>query len=185
MYWASFACDGHLGCRPSFATPVMHWTYAELHYVCVSLEKFQKLQMGVSENAYPRSTEREAVLARLSSPWQNPSHKNSVKGGRFLLACGTSPCCQGFTTSVDSPTIWDQAFHTGAYWGTLCIPNRTFHPWPPKADDLLTMQNALCPFQKFPAILGSSSPRSPWYPRWAHSLSKTENNIYVQCTHAL
>lgn len=62
MYWASFACDGRLrwgGHR--LPLPVMLWTYAKLHYVRVSLEKFQKIQKGVSGNAYPRSTEWEAV----------------------------------------------------------------------------------------------------------------------------
>lgn len=70
MYWASFAYDGRLGCGGGhrLPLPVMLWTYAKLHYVRVSLEKFQNIQKGVSGNAYPRSNEWEAVRARLSSP---------------------------------------------------------------------------------------------------------------------
>lgn len=63
MYSASSACDGHLGCLLSFATPVMLCTNASLHYACMSLEKFQKIQMDGSEIAYPSGAERERGYA--------------------------------------------------------------------------------------------------------------------------
>lgn len=84
MYSVSFACDGHLGCLLSFATPVMLCTNASLHCVCVSLETFQKIHMDGSETAYPSSAEREAVLARLSSLWKHLTG-TGVKERRFSL----------------------------------------------------------------------------------------------------
>lgn len=99
MYSASFACDGHLGCLWSFATPVMLCTNASLHYVCVSLEMFQKIHMDGSETAYPRSAKREAALARLSSLWKHLTEMVG-KRGWFLLAYGILPCLLVLTTSL-------------------------------------------------------------------------------------
>lgn len=144
---ASFACDGHLGCLRSFATPVMLCTNASLHYVCVcvSLEMFQKIHMDGSETAYPRSAEREAALARLSSLWKHPTETVGERMISLGLRYSALPPCSHHLPNSSPPGI------NGGHCECQ-LEHST------EADDHLITQDTFQPSQDFPA---SSSPRFP------------------------
>lgn len=181
MYSASFACDGHLGCLLSSATPAMPCTNANLHYVYVSLEKFQEIQMDGSDTACPSSAEREAVLARLSSQWQNAWQEQCEREDGFSWLMVTLPCLLVFTASPNSLPLGSKPSMKGPV-GDILNANQNISHQSPEPDDHLIMKNMFHPSQGFPAPLRSSSPRFPWYLRWAHSYEyppKTENKLHT------
>lgn len=163
MYSASFACDRHLGCLLSFATPVMLCTNASLHYVCVSLETSQKIHMDGSETAHPSSTEREAMLPRLSSLWKHLT-ETVWKRGWFLLAHGILPYLLVLTASPIAHHL-GSSLPRSALRGTFWMPTRTFHQgwWPSNNARRISAISRLP--NKF------KSKVSLLYPRWVHIMN--------------
>lgn len=114
---------GHLPCQ---------WCFVQMPVciTCVCLWRHSKKYIWMAQTAHPRSAERGAALARLSSLWKHLT-ETVGKRGWFLLARGILPCLLVLTTSPI-------ALHLGsslprrALQGTLWMPTRTFHRgwWP-------------------------------------------------------